>query len=207
MFTGDQGAAPDPDDPRAVVTYLLEPLRQLRDALDGGVSLADSVMDDLDPDNHLWAHLVRHHALSLLRKQRSPAWALGRDLANSGIEIVAGPFILRPLKAARDLPPNPGRNGARQRFWQQIQPEYRQPRLFDLHVPASSKTNLIADWGLNETRDVVLALSKPQGIWDYEGEPDLEWRTRITFPPTAEPKFDHGNDEVQADESGEGEAI
>ena len=39
----------------------------------------------------------------------------------------------------------------------------------------------MVDWALGEEREVLLALSKPIGLWKYRGAPKVEWRRPVVF--------------------------
>lgn len=205
MFT------PNLDDPEQVLAYLSSPIRAIRDALDHGVSLADSMFSDLSPlDPHLWAHIARYGACQHLGQLEPDGWERGRDLPNSGIEVVRGPLVLRTLKAQGSDPPHPGSNLARRLFWTQGRQMRLPLSLGGTLFPEGA--NYILDWTVDRERVISLALSKPVGIWRYRGTPKLEWRrpVRITdgeelrFVPadedlSVEPAFDPGEFEVGGD--------
>jgi hypothetical protein len=171
MFT------PNLDDPEQVLDYLAAPIRAIRDAIDHGVSLADSKFSDMSFDPYLWAHIARFGACQRLAEIEPDGWEHGRDLPNSGIEVRRGPLVLRTLKAQSDDPPHPGGNAARQAFWTQAQ-QLRLPIwLGGALFPVGA--NFILDWMVDRQRVISLALSKPIGVWKYRGAPKLEWRRPV----------------------------
>jgi hypothetical protein len=205
MFTSDL------DDPEQVLAYLAVPIRAVHDALDHGVSLADSKFSDMAHDPYLWTHIARYGACQRLAQAEPEGWKNGRRLPNSGIEVTRGPLVLRTLKAQGSDPPHPGGNLARRAFWTQAR-QMRLPLSYE-GAPFPDGANYILDWTVNRERVLSFALSKPVGIWKYRGEPKLEWRrsVRITddadlrFVPTdedgldVEPTFDPGEFEAGGD--------
>jgi hypothetical protein len=199
------------DDPEQVLTYLTVPIRAIRDALDHGVSLADSMLGGLLPfDSHLWAHIARYGACQHLAQVQPDGWECGRKLPNSGIEVICSPLVLRTLKAQGSDPPHPGGNLARRMFWTQGQQMRLPLSLGGVRFPEGA--NFILDWTVNRERVIALALSKPIGTWKYRGTPKLEWRRPVRiadgedlrFVPTdedlsVEPAFDPGEFEVGGD--------
>jgi len=199
------------DDPEQVLAYLTAPIRAIHNALDHGVSLADSKFSDLSPfDPYLWAHIARFGACQHLAQVRPAGWNRGRDLPNSGIEVTCGPLVLRTLKTQGSDPPHPGGNYARRQFWTQGR-QMRLPLSYQ-GVLFPEGANYILDWTVDRERVIALALSKPIGIWKYRSTPRLEWRrpVRITdgedlkFVPadedlSVEPAFDAGEFEVGGD--------
>lgn len=186
MFTHIQ------DEPEQILAFLGEAIRGLRDALEDGASFADSVMDGSPSDPYLWAHLVRYRARMKLEEHETQSWALGRHLRNSGIEIVQEPVVMRALKSQGDAPPNPGPSRARRSYWTQ---QLTLP--FDVHEAGSaSGANLVVDWALGEKREMLLALSKPIGLWKYRGAPKLEWRLPVVFVDDKELSFQPGDEDV-----------
>jgi hypothetical protein len=189
---------PDLNDPEKVLEYLAEPIRAVRDGLDHGVSLADQKMSDMQWDSHLWAHLVRHGCRSYLRElPEVDGWRLGRELKNSGIEVVRGPIIFRALKSQAGTAPNPGSSVARRYFWSQIQ--LALPLQIDGVASPSDGANLILDWAIGAQRDVTLALSKPVGVWPYQGTPKLEWRRTVIVQDGAALRFDPAEEDVMVE--------
>lgn len=185
MFT------PHPGDPEAVLAYLEPALRATVGALDDGVSFADTTMQDQPWDGHTHAQLVRYRARNVLREQRSEEWMLGRDLQNDGIEIVRGSFVVRTLRTYAEGPPHPGRNYARQRFYQQ-----QTPLPLNLHDPEDETgygANLILEWSVAKDRSIVAWLSHPIDTWRIDGDPQLRWRAAV--PEYAETQQFHGGDE------------
>jgi hypothetical protein len=197
-------ASLDANDPEAILTQLHEPIRALQHSMDDGVSFADGVMDEQPWNPHVWATLVRYRALNLLVAAEKDGWWLGSKLPNCGIAIQSGQLTGRLLKSQGGGPPAPGRNVARRRYWSQ----YRQlglPLETNEPIDPSAGANLIFDWDVTEDREVLLALSKPVGLWKYRGEPELEWRLPIMIADTGlsfegrddedvsvEPKYDLG---------------
>jgi hypothetical protein len=170
---------PDPNSPEAVLEYLREPLSAIHLSMDDGVSFADGVVDDQPWNPHVWATLVRYRALNILNAVEDKWWGLGRKLPNCGISLKAGPFTGRLLKAQGGDPPAPGRNLARRRYWSQYQQLSMPLSPMDSGIDPLVGANLIIDWDVSADRRVLLALSKPAGIWKYQGNPDLEWRHPI----------------------------
>lgn len=165
---------PDLDSPNEVLQWLSEPIRALRAGLEHGLSLADAKMEDLPREPHLHAHLARVGVLMYLAGITAERWEIGRKLPLSGIEIQCNPFVLRVLRSQRGSTPHPGASEARRRFWCQ-----QQLRLFDQAEPPSLGANLILDWSTGDQQDIILALSKPRGVWPYQGSPELEWRRAV----------------------------
>lgn len=159
--------------PEDVLEWLSDPIRSIREGLDHGLSLAETKMEDLPAEPHLRAHLIRVGALMHLRDHPGEHWSIGRRLPLSGVEVTRDPFTMRVLCSQRGNPPSPGRSLARQRYWCQLS-------LFSDTEPITVGANLILDWSLDEDQRLVLALSKPVGVWPYEGKPRLEWRRAIT---------------------------
>lgn len=191
MFT------PDPSDPEQVLAHLAGPVREVRDALDDGISFADTKLDELPFDPYLWAHLVRYQTRLRLSNANQEGWKLGRTLPNSGIEVVRGPFVLRALKTQVGDPPHPGGNRARRNYWTQSQ---------QLVLPLDGNgarpqigANLILDWTVDDARQVEVALSKPVGVWKYQGAPRLEWRRIVVFDQGSELKFEPREEDVQVE--------
>lgn len=186
MFTQSQS------EPEEILAFLSDGIQGLRDALEDGVSFADGVMDGNPSDPHLWANLVRYRARMKLEEHEAQAWSLGRRLRNSGIEIVKGPMVMRALKSQEGAPPHPGTSWARRNYWMQqlILP-------FDGNDAGHAMgANLVADWALGEEREILLALSKPVGVWKYRGAPKLEWRLPVVFVDDAELSFQPSDEDV-----------
>ena len=178
----DAVKSPDNSHPDEVLQWLSDPIRAIRDGLDHGVSLADTIMEDLPFEPHLRAHLTRLGALMHLGDITSDRWSLGRKLPLSGIEVSCEPFTLRVLRSQHGNPPHPGRSQARQRYWCQLP-------LFSEQWTMSAGANLILDWSLAEDQSIALALSKPTAIWPYRGAPRLEWRRAVVDDADAGLKF------------------
>jgi hypothetical protein len=184
---------PDPSDPEAVLNFLREPVEGARNALDDGVSFADTTLHGQPPDAHLWAHLVRYRARLVLDGLKTD-WGL-RVKANSGFEIVHGPFVVRTLKAQDAGPPHPGKSVLKRSF-------YSQSQQIALNLgggtgePPVQGANLILDWNTDDQRNLLVALSKPKGVWAYRGQPDLEWRRVVRFDPGGGPRFEPMEEDV-----------
>ena len=155
------------DEPEDLLSYLAEPIRALHEGLDKGVSLADGKMSDLPEDRILWAHLVRLGARMHLGTLEPEEWKLGRDLPNAGIELVRGPIVFRALKSQQGDPPHPGWSRSRKQFWSQ---QGTLPLVVN-GVVMPQGANLILDWHVSQAREVLVALSKPVGVWKYRGAP------------------------------------
>lgn len=223
MFTPLTGDSPHGDRPDGVLRYLAGPIRSIREALDEGVALADTIFgtNGLDYDPHLWAHIVRCKAHQKLHKlTKDDHWSPGQPLPNSGIEVVKGGFRVRTLKRQGENPPAPGHNRSRKEFWgqgRQKQDQYHQLRISGWSLAAAESfegANLILDWAVDDDRSVLLALSKPVGLWAYRGQPKLEWRQPVpldadmgmVFEPADEDGLDvqFDRDEFLGDEEAEG---
>jgi hypothetical protein len=203
-------STPDLNDPEQVLAYLATPIRAVRDALDHGVSLADTMLSGMKYDPYLWTQIVRYGACQHLAGIDPEGWQRGRELPNNGLEITRGPLVLRTLKAQGSDPPHPGRNLARRAFWTQ---QMRLPLVFEGIAFPVSGANYILDWTVGRERVLSMALSKPIGIWKYRNQPKLEWRraVRITddeglrFVPAdeddlnVEPTFEPGEFEADGD--------
>jgi hypothetical protein len=166
------------DDPDQVLQVVEKPLRDLYEALDAGVSFADTVMAGQRPDPHMWAHAVRYHACTVLLEQAPIGYTLGRKLRNSGIELRQGPILMRVLKSRDGGPPHPGVSSARRGFYRQQFPLL--PMVWE-GINVEKGANLIIDWTVGVQQKVLLALSKPTGVWNFLGQPKLEWRRPVAF--------------------------
>lgn len=180
------------DEPEEILAFLSDGILGLRDALEDGVSFADGVMDGNPDDPHLWANLVRYRARMKLEEHETQAWSMGRHLRNSGIEIVKGPIVMRALKAQGDAPPHPGASRARRNYWMQ---QLTLPFDGNDAGPAAG-ANLVVDWALGGEREILLALSKPIGVWKYRGAPKLEWRLPVVYVDDTELGFQPTDEDV-----------
>lgn len=200
--------------PEAVLSALAEPLAEFRAALDDGVSFADTQMRLGPPCSYTWAALARYWTgYKMEAASKDKPWLI-RRLKNNGLEVTLNGWTFRPLKTHDDAPPAPGRNLARRAYYRQ---QFEQTRLvFDGNVPGFSSeqnANLILDWTVDAKRHPILALSKPQGYWKYQGVPNLEWRRYVEFPgdgkPAAFSPASDSDDDInvlpQSDEYGFGE--
>jgi hypothetical protein len=170
-----------------ILAALAAPINATRKALDDGVSFADTTLDGQPRCPHTWATLVRYRARNHLieRRDSEAAWTL-KKLRNSGFAISLPPFAMRTLKSQKAGPPSPGRNLARQDYWQQVS----QDSLFsDTDFDAGQAANLILDWTIGADRGVEVALSKPLGVWKYQGQPNIEWRRPVSFDASDNPVF------------------
>jgi hypothetical protein len=183
---------PDPGDPEAVLAYLSDPIQAIWIALDDGVSFADTTLTQLRSDAWMWAHLVRYRAAALLEKSTDSSWRFCWK-RHSGIEVAKGPFVMRAFKTQEGGPPAPGRNRARRQFW--TQPRQLAFPIWGDVLEIQEGANLILDWTATDEREVLLALSRPAGIWDYKADPILEWRRPIEFDLDNEPSFVGGGEE------------
>ena len=186
------------DDPAEALDHLADPLRSVRDCLDDGISWADTTMEGHPPDPYLWSHLARYRARNLLSEVAAGHWSMGRNLANSGIEIVCNPLVVRVLKTQGSTTPHPGRNHARMKYWSQIPSQIRLPLIFG-GKPMPQTPNLIVDWTVGPDKEILLALAKPRGVWKYRGNPRLEWRRAVIFGAADEPKFVPSDEDVDVD--------
>src|SRR5579859_5049934 len=109
----------DPRDPETYRTYLTEPLRAAKDALEDGVSWAETVLHERPYNPWVWANLVRYHAYCRLAQPGIRDWSLTPGIPNSGIEITKGPLTVRVLKSLKEAPPNPGHSASRRAYYQQ----------------------------------------------------------------------------------------
>lgn len=180
------------DDPAEALAHLASPLRVLRDCLEDGGSFADSTLEERPYDPHMWAHLTRYHARNELYAAEKEAtnWSMGRKLANSGIEIVCDPLVVRVLKTQGSTTPHPGSNSARMNFWSQAVAvtQMRLPLLFgSKSMPHAA--NVIVDWTIGTDKEILLALAKPVGTWKYRHNPKLQWRRPVVFDAADEPRF------------------
>lgn len=180
------------EDPESILDFLAPVVRDIYDALDAGIALADQKCSDIPYDPHLWAHLARFGARVRLESMVPDGWAMPRRLPHSGIELVKVPLVLRVLKAQGDCPPHPGTSQAKRLFWSQQAP--RLPLEFG-NVVMPQVANLLLDWTAGDDRRPILALSKPSGTWRYQQSPQVEWRLAVgvsdqfgvpTFVPSAE---------------------
>lgn len=192
---------PSSSDPAGILALLAEPAKELLVGLDDGVSFADLTMDRQPHDPYIWAILVRYRACNVIApKAKKRAWSF-RQLANCGLEFQHGPYRVRVLRSLDDNPPHPGRSTARQRFYKQD--DQYQMSIFDLidTMPDGTETNdasiganLIIDWTIGENREILMALSKTEGVWPYKGEPTIEWRKPIKFDDNNTPGFEGTDD-------------
>ncbi|MGA2284277.1 MAG: hypothetical protein ABSH07_11535 [Candidatus Dormibacteria bacterium] len=195
----------DLDDADQVLAFTARPLRLVRDAFDDGVSFADSHLAGQPSDDHYWSHSVRYRARNLLvdADWDNNGWRFGRRLANSGIEIMGGALALRVLKAIGGGPPHPGLSHARQAYWRQrVAPP--QPTQLSLALAIDgviliNGSNLIVDWDVVAKRQLVLALSKPIGVWRYQTKPKLAWRRHVVFASDDEPRFLPADEDIGVD--------
>lgn len=184
------------DDPEQALQHLRKPLAALRDSLEHGASFATSTMEGHADDPYLWAHLTRYEARNDLATKTEDGWSIGRRLANSGIEIVSEPLVVRALKTQGSTTPHPGRNAARINFWTQAVTQLRLPLRFgNREMPQSA--NLIVDWSIGHDNDILLALAKPVGTWRYRGNPKLAWRKPVVFDASDEPSFVPASEDVE----------
>lgn len=187
------------DDPNEALAHLTEPLRALRDCLEGGGSFADSTLEGHPPDAHMWAHLTRYRARNELYEAEGAAtgWGMGRKLANSGIEILCDPLVVRVLKTQGSTTPHPGGNSARIKFWSQaVMTQLRLPLLFGNNSMRQG-ANLIVDWTIGPDKEILLALAKPLGPWQYRHHPKLQWRKPVLFDNADEPRFIPRDEDVE----------
>jgi hypothetical protein len=193
----------DLDNPEEVLNFAVMPLRMIHDAFDDGVSYADTQLEGQPQDSHYWSHSARYRARNVLNEVTwQEGWHLGRDLANSGVEIVRGDLTMRVLKAIGGAPPHPGHNRARQSFWRQ-KPAVVVPTPQQLYFALAidgltllNGSNLIVDWDVIAKRQLVLALSKPDGVWNYQKKPRLAWRRHVIFGDANEPRFDPTEEDI-----------
>jgi hypothetical protein len=155
-------------------------IREMRVALDHGVSFADSTLDERPGSAYTWATLVRYEARNHLRTVVDGAsWSLN-DLPNCGLEVVQARFVMRALKKSRGGPPNPGKSSSRRNYYLQRPHQGVLPLEWDATVEPEHGANLLLDWSLDLDQHLQLALSKPMGLWKYRGHPILRWRRVLT---------------------------
>ena len=179
MFTPSSSDAQEPYD---VATYLAGPIEALWHAFDEGRVVADDFFaeDDRPYDPHLWAHLARYHASSVLPPdgETEDGWVIGRTRTNSGIKVIRGAWTVMVCKAIDNNPQSPGRNTARRRFYQQLS-------LFS----GGAGGNLILFWRVRDD-ELELGLCRPRGLWRFKGTPKLAWRVPIVFDPIQGLRFE-----------------
>ncbi len=168
----------DLEEPEQVLEYLGPMLHDVYEAIDHGVSLAESKMSDLSPDAFLWAHMVRFGARQWLDRTEATDWEQGRNLANSGIELRRTPLVVRVVKALDGGPPHPGVSGRKRAFW--MQQNERLPLAFG-KVAMPKVCNFLLDWNVGASQDIELALSKPNGEWRFKDNPRLAWRRQVVL--------------------------
>jgi hypothetical protein len=172
-------------DPPEILDYLAAPLRAMRDAFDDGASYASLTMEGRPRDPYLWAHLARYHAYHFLHDLVASAWTLS-TLRNSGIQVAKGPLVVRAFKRLGGGPPHPGHSLARRDYYGQR----LLPLLWEGVQAPESGANLLVDWDADpSTLQVSLALSKPEGVWRFQGKPKLEWRHYVDFADDGHPGF------------------
>ncbi len=164
-------------EPEHIARYLSDVTAAVWTAFDFGRALADSFFepDHHQHDPHMHAHLVRYGAVLELSKQNTNGEWGYRRLRNSGIEVSKGPFVARVCKATKGNPQSPGRNHARQDFFQQL-------ALPSLLLEGAEPQNLILYWMVIDG-ELELGLCKPVGLWRFRGQPKLEWRQRLRYDP------------------------
>ena len=196
----------DLDDPEATLGFVTRPLAAVRDAFFDGVSYADTQLSKQPFDSHYWSHSVRYRARVVLANEAANGaigWGLGRQLPNSGIELVVGPVVIRILKAQDDGPPHPGYSRARKAFW--TQRGHDGPFQLTLAlafdgVSAINGSNLLLDWTVDKQKEVMLALSKPVGVWNYQTKPKIAWRRHVVFGGEGEPQFIPPEEDVDVED-------
>lgn len=185
------------DDPDAVLASLAEPIRAIRRALDHGISWATTVLDGIPRDPHMWAHLVRFEARNELG-DGAESWRV-RPLANSGIEVVSTPLVMRTMKAQDGGPPSPGHSLARRAYWAQ---DARQRSLGldwgGIQEPGDG-ANLVLGWTPGVDGGVELALAKPIATWKYKGQPKLAWSQPVEFDTDDVPHFIVAEEDVEVE--------
>lgn len=156
---------------------MAKPALALRNGLDDGVSFADTTLANQPFDTYVWTMLTRYRAYVRLKAEaQDKDWTV-RRLRNCGIEIRRGGLTVRALRSMDAGPPNPGRNTARRQYYRQ----YIQTSLSYPGEESGPGANLLLDWMVGQDREILMALSKPIGVWRYKGQPDLEWRKPLTF--------------------------
>jgi hypothetical protein len=168
--------------PEAMLAALTGPIAAYRQALDDGVSFADTTMHGLPPCPWTWAQLTRYWAaVGMDRSSIGKPWTVTK-MPNNGLEVRLNGWTFRPLKTIDAGPPSPGLSRTRRGYYSQ----FIQESLFSLE---SGGLNLLLDWSLDKNRTPVLALSKPSAPWKYKAQPRLEWRRIVTFPEDGGPTF------------------
>jgi hypothetical protein len=182
------------DGPENILSFLSGPIKAVRAAMEHGVSWADAVLEGQPRDSYMWAHLVRYAARNELG-DGTDAW-LVRRLANSGIEVVTTPLVMRTMKAQDGGPPSPGHSFARRAYWMQQGSlgldwgGIQEPR---------SGANLILDWSSGLDHAVQLCLSKPVSTWKYKGQPKLAWSLPVEFGMDDVPHFAPSEESVDVE--------
>lgn len=129
---------------------------------------------------------MRYLAAHRLHQAGHEGWEMGRKLRNSGMELRRGPVVMRVLKAQYGGPPHPGASLSRRGF-------YRQqliPLPLDWEkVDVTEGAFLLIDWSMGEKREVLLGLSTPAGVWNFQGQPKTEWHMPVEFDSGGDPKF------------------
>jgi hypothetical protein len=59
--------------------------------------------------------------------------------------------------------------------------------------------NLILDWTATVEREILLALSKPIGVWKYRAAPKIEWRLPVVLAHEDELRFEATEETVDVE--------
>ena len=171
--------------PVELIDHLSAAIFSVRDALDHGISFAETVLDDLPPDPYIYAHLIRYAACDWLGQQEASEWILDKQLAksNSSIHIRRGKYEIRVLMSQRGETPHPGRSQARRKFYEQI------PLELDIE-------HLILQYTVTDKQELILYLCKPIGVWVFNGLPKLAWKRKVLVQESGHVAFEHANDQL-----------
>lgn len=191
----------DLSNPEQVVNRSKDLLVLVRDAIDSGVFLADTLPNGHSKNPWLWAHMVRAEARRIIAITPTNR-VVSYNLPNSGIKLADNNLYYRVLMAQNGFPPPPGISTARQAFYlQNVDDSFQQ--LAFLSQPLASipqSVNLIVGWTIDQRRQPVMSLSKPKGIWVYGQNPKLEWHIKLKIDDGPDgPRFsgsDATNDDI-----------
>ena len=81
------------DDPPQVLAFASPSLLALREALDDGISYADTILDRLPPDPYYWSHSVRYHAVHVLDRTSGGTPVAPADQQRIADELTGVTFV------------------------------------------------------------------------------------------------------------------